>query len=456
MSSTGTIYKIFLSSPGDLPVERQELKKYIGDLKLQQSRFEAILWEDELASVITDDAQNEINTTLLDDCDMIIGLFKGKFGSKTARKESGTIEEIEESIQKGKPIMMYFLQHTINNGSTLEEIDNFRKITEFKEKYKKRGIYHDVKNVEEILAKWLQRDLEANLKKLKSHPQVIQQTSTIKNEEQQGNLSKTSREWYLDSISTKINEYLRKRQLNYTYIDDLTFHENLLLAYNSDLNFMSSSVTEIFEQARITAFNDKYGNYDYSLDIRNKYRDWYKDIVRIINEHFPSKKSLNILDVGGNSGLELQEIFGNIGKNCSFSVLDLSDEAIHLGQKQYSNITFYHGNMENSFPFKTKFDICLCLRAIQSRGVTRQDALIQMISHVKPGGLLILSIPDGYVNASGEIIRGLYDHRTKAFLHDRPLTLAEKISKKMHDYGFEHTMLCSSDTEIFVWGRKEN
>ena len=62
-------------------------------------------------------------------------------------------------------------------------------------------------------------------------------------------------------------------------------------------------------QARIFAFNTKYGNYDYNNDIRYKFEDWHKSISEKINDHFGKLSDLDILDVGGNNGSELFEIF---------------------------------------------------------------------------------------------------------------------------------------------------
>ena len=100
------------------------------------------------------------------------------------------------------------------------------------------------------------------------------------------------------------------------------------------------------------------------------------------------------------------------------------------------------------------FFICLCLRAIESRGVFRNAALIQMSKHIKPGGLIFISIPNGYINEKGEIERGLYDHRTRSFLKDRPISLAKKIFIKLGDYDFVNICIKSLDTEILVYAEK--
>jgi hypothetical protein len=53
-------------------------------------------------------AQELINTRILKDCDLLIGVFWTRLGTPTGNAASGTVEEIEEHINAGKPAMIYF------------------------------------------------------------------------------------------------------------------------------------------------------------------------------------------------------------------------------------------------------------------------------------------------------------------------------------------------------------
>lgn len=455
------VYKIFLSSPSDLSEERKILKNYIDSLKIDNVKFQAVLWEEDLPAISTDDPQTEIDNMLLKPSDMLIGVFKSRFGNKTERFESGTVEEIEESIAFKKPVMMYFLDYNIEtNKSNANDLKDALRINEFKEKYKRKGIYHTAKDIHEVVDKWLEIDIKANLDKIgNSSAKSALQKKTDKDNNAISNLMNDNQndEWFKDSISEKINSFLNSKMLNYKYIDDLTFHENSLMAYNSKTNFMSSSVQKIMDQARVYAFNEKYGDYNYDGDLRSIYQEWYLDVQTIINKNFTGDildNKVKILDVGSNYGKELIDIFPN--NKANLYALDISDEAISKGGNLYNNkIKFCQGNMEEPLPFSFSFDICLCLRAIQSRGVFRQDALIQMASHVKKDGLIIISIPNGYVDKKKNILRGLYDHRSKSVLRDRPNHLANKICYKLLDYGFCDVKIYSGDTEIYIYGIKK-
>lgn len=167
-------------------------------------------------------------------------------------------------------------------------------------------------------------------------------------------------------------------------------------------------------------------------------------------------KSPKILGVGSNYGQELIDIFGN-NFELQCSVLDISKEAIERGRQQYPNMNFIECDMESSFPATDKFDICLCLRTIQSRGAFRQNVIIQMDKVLSKNGLMLISIPNGYIdeNDNNKIIRGLYDHRNKMVQDRRPQILANKVLNKLLDYGYTSTGIETLETEILIWGIKE-
>jgi len=52
--------------------------------------------------------QEAINRRIVDDCDMLVGIFWTKLGTPTGEADSGTLEEIERVAKAGKPVMLYF------------------------------------------------------------------------------------------------------------------------------------------------------------------------------------------------------------------------------------------------------------------------------------------------------------------------------------------------------------
>ena len=151
----GTEFKIFIASPSDLQKERKEIRNYINDIRGENTYFTATMWEENLPATTVDykekGAQGIINEELLDKSDIVIGIFRLKFGAKTDEHESATVGEIEESIAKGKPVILYFWNSQKTASElTEDEIEGLAKIKEFKKKYADKGIYKEVNSIEEI------------------------------------------------------------------------------------------------------------------------------------------------------------------------------------------------------------------------------------------------------------------------------------------------------------------
>lgn len=457
---------VFISSPGDLEKERSYISQFLERLKMPGVVFKPIRWEKDLPNTSLHSPQPLIDEVLLNKADILIGIFATKFGTKTEHADSGTVEEIETFIAKGKPVILYFYNINISftelNGEILQ---NIQKIYEFKEKYANKHIYSMINNIEE-LSDALERDIKYNMEQILT--QTAPQTASHKTNQKasrktppkksavskNGQQSKTP--WYMDSIADLINQYLDRKGVPFHYRGNLTFHENLQFLTGTT-NYTAFLEKQFLEGARIDAFNFKYGNYEYSEDLRALFPQWGKQIYERISKLSPDfdSKPFRVLNIGGNDGSELSSIFPDC-HNASFTVVDISNSAIDKGRKQFPNIEFIQNDMEQEYLNNVDlFDICLCLRAIQSRGVFSHDALIQMCKHLNKNGILIVSIPNGY-NHNGKVERGLYDHRSRLFLRTKPQELAAKIERKLIDYDFAETGTETIDTEIIIWGKKKN
>ena len=64
-----------------------------------------------------DRAQEVISRQLLKDCDLLVAAFWTRLGSRTGKSPSGTVEEIEEHLEAGKPAMIYFSSVPVEMGS---------------------------------------------------------------------------------------------------------------------------------------------------------------------------------------------------------------------------------------------------------------------------------------------------------------------------------------------------
>jgi hypothetical protein len=103
----------------------------------------------------------------------LVGVFWTRLGTPTGDSISGTVEEIKEHIQAGKPAMIYFSSKPV----APESIDpaQYAKVKDFQEQLKKLGLIETYSNIQDFqhkLSKQLQLCLVNNpyLKGLVSSP----------------------------------------------------------------------------------------------------------------------------------------------------------------------------------------------------------------------------------------------------------------------------------------------
>lgn len=170
------IYKCFIASPSDTNSERvicdevfEKINKTIGqNLKF---RIESKKWENDSRPSFGSDGQEVINSQLLKNYDIFIGIMWARFGTETPRAGSGTEEEFDQALIKHNSnnnveIMMYFNVENINIKDINAE--QIKKVNEFKEKVSlKGGLYKEytgADNFKDILYKNLYDYFQENSK----------------------------------------------------------------------------------------------------------------------------------------------------------------------------------------------------------------------------------------------------------------------------------------------------
>jgi len=156
MSFTAKVFKVFIASPSDVAKERSIVRTVLNRWnEINAEKYNMMLypvgWETHTSPEFGDHPQKIINKQILKDCDLLIGVFWTRFGTPTEDYGSGTEEEIEEHIKTGKPTMLYFSSQPVVPGSYDNE--QFKKVQEFKEKCKSRGIFEQYSSIEEFQKK---------------------------------------------------------------------------------------------------------------------------------------------------------------------------------------------------------------------------------------------------------------------------------------------------------------
>lgn len=113
------VYRVMIGSPSDLGVERQAATDTVNDWNVLHADSEGVVllpvkWETHAVPTSGVRPQAAINEQLVDRCDILVGMFWTKLGTRTGVAASGTVEEIERFVADGKPAMLYFSERKVS------------------------------------------------------------------------------------------------------------------------------------------------------------------------------------------------------------------------------------------------------------------------------------------------------------------------------------------------------
>jgi hypothetical protein len=114
--------------------------------EIQRIAIRGLGWEEYVTPGIATESQALINEQLLAEYDILIALFGTKLGTPTANSASGTVEEIEHAIANsrsslGKSRVQVYFRDRIESVSNIS-VDEFKKVADFRESLKSRGILY--------------------------------------------------------------------------------------------------------------------------------------------------------------------------------------------------------------------------------------------------------------------------------------------------------------------------
>ena len=107
------VCRLMISCPSDVKTEIEIINRVVDNINdsigFSMNIFvKTLYWSKNVMPEAGEYPQSIINKQILDKSDAIIAIFGNRIGSPTQHYESGTIEEIELMIQKGKQVFVYF------------------------------------------------------------------------------------------------------------------------------------------------------------------------------------------------------------------------------------------------------------------------------------------------------------------------------------------------------------
>ncbi len=149
-------YTILIASPSDVMNERRIIRQVIHDWNTnagltEDINLEPVMWETHATPEMGDRPQAIINRQLVDDCDVLVGVFWTRIGSPTGAAVSGTAEEISLFVEARKPVLVYFSSVPISPGEI--DVEQYQKLLEFKKLSRTKGLLGEFGTQEELRVK---------------------------------------------------------------------------------------------------------------------------------------------------------------------------------------------------------------------------------------------------------------------------------------------------------------
>ena len=170
MSFTADIYRVLIASPSDLGEERQAAAEAVEDWNAQHAAAEGVVllpvrWETHVRPEAGVRPQEAINRQIVDDCDILVGMFWTRLGTSTGVAPSGTAEEIDRTVAAGKPALLYFSDRPIAPSAI--DTRQLNDLADFKRTTLDQALIGTFGSVADLQAR-LGRDLTAQVRAIKA------------------------------------------------------------------------------------------------------------------------------------------------------------------------------------------------------------------------------------------------------------------------------------------------
>ena len=144
-------YRIMIGAPSDMKKEVEIAKNIINHWNdINSNRENTVLlplhWEVSAYPATGKHPQKIINEQVVAKSDMFIGIFGKKLGSPTENYLSGTVEEINEHLQCGKKVMMFFCSDRKNLGDVNQT--QHKRLLTFKRQIVERALWVEFNGVQ--------------------------------------------------------------------------------------------------------------------------------------------------------------------------------------------------------------------------------------------------------------------------------------------------------------------
>lgn len=172
-----------IASPSDVVQERVIARDVIHEWNAMHSRDRSqvllpVGWETNSIPAMGNRPQELINKQILRNADILVAIFWTRLGSSTGKSASGTVEEIEEHIASGKPVLIYFSRTPVTPDSV--DAAQYAALAEFRSSLQSRGLYQEFEDARDFQGKFsrhLAQTINSNYRVDETTPDLVAKPS---------------------------------------------------------------------------------------------------------------------------------------------------------------------------------------------------------------------------------------------------------------------------------------
>jgi hypothetical protein len=144
MSFQANVLKVMIASPDDVAEERKIVTGALyrwndTNASVRQLVLLPVKWETHSTPQLGVPAHTVISRQLLDDADIVIGIFGTPTGTPTEEYISGTVEEIKKHVAAGKTAKVYFSE--VPSAQKRVDQNQYALVQKFREELNSSGLY---------------------------------------------------------------------------------------------------------------------------------------------------------------------------------------------------------------------------------------------------------------------------------------------------------------------------
>ena len=267
--------------------------------------------------------------------------------------------------------------------------------------------------------------------------------------------------YHRQKIPQIVKNELMQRNINIESIvfeDELTINDLELFCSNVySPQIGRSQIHDYIEDARAKAYTHKYAEPredEKTMDIKKIKLPGLKQWHVYLNDLFADLRikdlnSMDILNIGIGNGYASADFLENI----KFTAVDISDKALDYAKQKFSNgVCFYKNAAEQLHNIKTStIDLYMSLRTYQSTLFDKRMALHEAYRVLKPGGIVLISIPIMFVKSDGEVLKGLIPPGSEEPTMKYAIIVAKHIVQLLKILNFKNVKLDKgSPFEIYL------